>query len=191
MDSFGDGKSMEFKHDSDEQFFANFDASNSVDSCKTSDDHLDPTADSSIQCDSARSGDNNFPLSEVEAFVADVRHEQNPIFIELCSGCGILSATISAAGFQVMAVDHSHNKHKTPIKTVNLDLTKSESWETLRYIIKNCRVLAVHIAPPCGTCSRAREIKLSQHWHGPQPQPLRNHEHPYGVPNTWLIFANF
>jgi predicted RNA methylase len=45
------------------------------------------------------------------------------VFIELCSGCGILSATINALGFDVMAVDHNHNKLRLRIKTFNLDLT--------------------------------------------------------------------
>jgi hypothetical protein len=60
-------------------------------------------------------------------------------------------------------------------------LTKESSWTTLRHIIRNCNVVAVHIAPPCGTCSRAREIKLSNQWHG--PQPLRDAFHTYGVPS--------
>jgi hypothetical protein len=114
-------------------------------------------------------------------FVKGCKHDQNPLFIELCSGCGILSATINALGFDVMPVDHKHNKHRVRIKTFNLDLTEAHSWSILRYIVDQCNVIGVHLAPPCGTCSRAREIKLSDVWHG--PQPLRNKEHPYGVPN--------
>jgi hypothetical protein len=38
-----------------------------------------------------------------------------------------------------------------------------------------------HIGDQCGTSSSAREIKLSDFWHG--PQPLRNKERPYGVPD--------
>ena len=113
--------------------------------------------------------------------VNELGHTQAPLFIELCSGCGILSASVTAAGFNAMAVDHEHNKHKTKIRTFSLDLTKESSWATLRHIIRNCNVIAVHIAPPCGTCSRAREIRLSNQWHG--PQPLRDALHPYGVPN--------
>lgn len=113
--------------------------------------------------------------------VNELGHTQAPLFIELCSGCGILSASVTAAGFNAMAVDHEHNKHKTKIRTFSLDLTKESSWATLKHIIGNCNVIAVHIAPPCGTCSRAREIRLSNQWHG--PQPLRDALHPYGVPN--------
>ena len=110
----------------------------------------------------------------------EFKRDQTPLFIELCSGCGILSATVAACGFDVMAVDHAYNKHKTHVKTFNLDLSQPHSWTVLRHITNECRVIAVHLAPPCGTCSRAREVRLSSSWHG--PRPLRNSMHPYGIP---------
>ena len=130
--------------------------------------------------DEMQSNSDNFQQCGLSGLVSDLARERVPLFIELCSGCGILSASVMAAGFNVMPVDHDHNKHKTKVKTFNLDLTKESSWSTLKHIVKNCVVIAVHMAPPCGTCSRAREIKLSQHWHG--PQPLRDARYPYGVP---------
>ena len=117
---------------------------------------------------------------DMQGIVDDLKGMQSPLFIELCSGCGILSATVAGAGFHTMAADHEHNKHTTRVKTFNLDLSKYSSWATLEHIVQNCNVIGVHIAPPCGTCSRAREIKLSAFWHG--PQPLRDANHPYGVP---------
>ena len=108
------------------------------------------------------------------------RKDQNPLFLELCSGCGVLSATVASFGFDTMPVDHKHNKHRVHIKTFNLDLSDEHGWKTLRYVVEQCNVIAVHIAPPCGTCSRAREICLSADWYG--PQPLRNSQYPYGVP---------
>ena len=126
------------------------------------------------------------PISDIdegEPLIYDeVKKAQAPLFIELCAGCGILSATVAAVGFDVMAVDHSFNKHATKVKMFNLDLSKEHSWAVLRHMVTECHVSAVHIAPPCGTCSRAREIKLSDAWHG--PQPLRNSAFPYGVP--WM-----
>ena len=89
------------------------------------------------------------------------RKDQNPLFLELCSGCGVLSATVASFGFDTMPVDHRHNKHRVHIKTFNLDLSDEHGWKTLRYVVEQCNVIAVHIAPPCGTCSRAREIRLS------------------------------
>ena len=103
-----------------------------------------------------------------------------PIFIELCSGCGILSATAKAAGYQVMPVDCDRNRHSTKVQTLSLDLTTEYAWNLLHFIVCECDVVAVHVAPPCGTCSRAREIRMSDRSHGP-PQ-LRSMTHPYGVP---------
>ena len=43
----------------------------------------------------------------------------------------------------------------------------------------------VHMAPPCGTASEARNIKVSlsdQAKGAPQPKPLRNAQHPWGIP---------
>ena len=116
------------------------------------------------------------------SIIDEAKQAQTPLFVELCAGCGILSATVAAEGFDVMAVDHSHNKHKTHVKMFNLDLSKEHSWGILRHIITECNVMGVHMAPPCGTCSRAREIRLNDDWH--RPQPLRDYEHPYGVP--WM-----
>ena len=141
--------------------------------------------DRQLGCDEAHNdiqGDSIFSQQGgMQSLVDEWSRAQTPLFIELCSGCGILSACVLASGFNVMAVDHDHNKHKTKVKTFSLDLTKESSWVTLRHIVQNCLVIAVHMAPPCGTCSRAREIKLSNTWHG--PQPLRNEQYPYGVPN--------
>ena len=39
-----------------------------------------------------------------------------------------------------------------------------------------------HFAPSCGTCSRAREIKVPGLPIERQPQPLRSNEHPDGLP---------
>eukprot|EP00972_Heterocapsa_arctica_P056863 8392592-Heterocapsa_arctica.AAC.1 len=42
------------------------------------------------------------------------------------------------------------------------------------------RRLHVHFAPPCGTCSRAREIPVRG---GSGPPPLRSAAHPAGLPS--------
>ena len=142
---------------------------------------LDPQALQGKSRDGGQIQSSNFHACDLQGVVNEMKGMQSPLFIELCSGCGILSATVASAGFHTMAVDHDHNKHVTKIKTFSLDLTKRESWTTLEHIVQNCQVIGVHIAPPCGTCSRAREIKLSSFWHG--PQPLRDKSHPYGVPD--------
>ena len=83
-----------------------------------------------------------------------------------------------------LPIDCDRNKRSLRVKTISLDLTKPESWQTLRYIIQNCNVASVHVAPPCGTCSRAREKRLNDQQH--LPRPLRNERFPYGTPGLRL-----
>ncbi|CAE7710304.1 unnamed protein product [Symbiodinium sp. CCMP2592] len=98
-----------------------------------------------------------------------------PLVIELCAGSAILSQTAACRGFAIMPVDHAHNRHAPMCKIVNLDLTKSHSWEVLKFVIKSRRVVMVFAAPPCGTCSAARNYR-------PGPPVLRTTSHPWGVP---------
>ena len=142
--------------------------------------------DDGMQFSKFSTGDEDRPACvsqevDIDAKVGEWKRDQNPLFLELCSGCGILSATVAASGFDTMAVDHKHNRHRVHVKTFNLDLTLEHSWKVLKFIVQKCNVAAVHIAPPCGTCSRAREIRLTSDWHG--PPPLRNADYPYGVPD--------
>lgn len=46
-------------------------------------------------------------------------------------------------------------------------------------LIREGRVKYVHFAPPCGTASRAREIRRK----GCDPKPLRSDEEPDGLPH--------
>eukprot|EP00973_Karenia_brevis_P006559 892588-Karenia_brevis.AAC.1 len=46
--------------------------------------------------------------------------------------------------------------------------------------MENHQIRYVHFAPPCGTATRAREIRRA---HGPDPKPLRSVDHPNGLPN--------
>ncbi|CAE7829729.1 unnamed protein product [Symbiodinium sp. CCMP2592] len=108
-----------------------------------------------------------FPSAELPA--------DGPLVIELCAGSAILSQTAACRGFAIMPVDHAHNRHAPKCKIVNLDLTKSHSWEVLKFVIKSRRVVMVFAAPPCGTCSAARNYR-------PGPPVLRTTSHPWGVP---------
>ena len=103
-----------------------------------------------------------------------------PLVIEICAGTAMLSRCFQEVGFDVMAVDHSLNRFHPLAHICNLDLTLKSSWEFLHYVLRNFPVCFVHAAPPCGTCSRAREIQLGG---ASQPRPLRSTEHPHGLPN--------
>ena len=108
-------------------------------------------------------------------------HEQTkvkPLVIEICAGTAMLSRCFQEVGFDVMAVDHTHNRFHPLAHICTLDLTLKSSWEFLEYIVRNFPVCFVHAAPPCGTCSRAREIHLGGF---NQPRPLRSSEFPHGL----------
>lgn len=79
-----------------------------------------------------------------------------------------------------MPVDCKRNRHKPRCKIVSLDLSEDHAWEVLRYIVETCDVAAVHFAPPCGTCSKARGIPMPAG--SPGHQPVRSQEFLMGIP---------
>ena len=97
---------------------------------------LDPQSPQGTSRDGGPIHASDFHECDLQGIVADLKGMQSPLFIELCSGCGILSATVASAGFHTMAVDHEHNKHNTKVKTFNLDLTKYNSWVTLEHVVQ-------------------------------------------------------
>ena len=52
-------------------------------------------------------------------------------------------------------------------------MTLASSWKYLHWLVVTDSVLFCHAAPPCGTCSRARELPGG-------PPPLRNEAYPWG-----------
>lgn len=71
---------------------------------------------------------------------------------------------------------------KGPISKI--DLCKRENQELILEFIKNKKVDAIMVAPPCGTSSRAREIVLFSKGKllKRQPRPLRSTQFPDGLP---------
>lgn len=103
------------------------------------------------------------------------------IILELCAGCAKLSSVCSRDGLTAVAIDHGSNKHTPRHHILNLDLSLEHSWTTLREICTLHHVIWVHIAPPCGTASRARDRPLTADEWG--PRPLRSAEFPWGLPD--------
>ena len=60
-------------------------------------------------------------------------------------------------------------------------LAEDHAWEVLQYIVDTCDVAAVHLAPPCGTCSKARGMPMPDGT--PGPPPLRSLDFLLGVPD--------
>ena len=100
------------------------------------------------------------------------------LIIELCAGSAMLSACFAEQGWNVFPVDHSANRFHPLAKVCNLDLAHKSSWQYLSWLLANHRVAYIHVAPPCGTCSRAREIQRGSS----DPQVLRTNGFPLGLP---------
>ena len=99
----------------------------------------------------------------------------------MCSGCAVLSFfvnSISAQKVQVIPIDFAGNKHQPKVPITKIDLTQSNQVDIVIQLIRSGQVLAAHFAPPCGTCSRAREIFIPG-----GPRPLRNDSYPLGIPD--------
>ncbi|CAE7211512.1 SLC24A2 [Symbiodinium sp. CCMP2592] len=79
------------------------------------------------------------------------------------------------AGYTAVPIDWHHNKQRTCVHTLQLDLRLASTWSFLRRICSEYRVVWIHMAPPCGNASRAREC-------GPGPKPLRSLRHVRGLP---------
>ena len=100
-------------------------------------------------------------------------------FLEVFSGTGGLTAAVRHLGLQhSLGVDaHVTKRVKAPI--IRLDLTSHHGQELLWKVLDHPNLAAVHLGPPCGTSSRAREIRRD---HGPDPKPLRSTQFPDGLP---------
>ena len=67
-----------------------------------------------------------------------------------------------------------------------VDLTTKRGRDLLASWLKNPRVVGVFLAPPCGTASRGRSIKLKRKRNA--PEPLRDDNNPNGLKS--LSFVN-
>ena len=110
---------------------------------------------------------------------------ENLLCIEIFSGSGKLTATIRKLGLRAVAVDRSSSRTTGPV--MHLDLTKHDDLVFLKNFIRSERdnLIYVHLAPPCGTCSAARNKRhrnLEQAGFN-LPQPLRSKLYPMGLPH--------
>ena len=87
-----------------------------------------------------------------------------------------MSRALRRKGFQVFSVDHNVVKG-LPILVI--DLNSDAQVKILDELLQQQKLLYVHFAPPCGTASMARTIKLGL---SNEPPPLRSLQHPMGLP---------
>ena len=108
------------------------------------------------------------------------------LVLELCAGSAQLSRCFIEAGYDCLPVDHKQNRFHSFAKVCNLSLTEQSTWDYLEGVVRDHHVDYVHIAPPCGTCSAARQIQTAPS----DPKPLRSEQYPMGLPNLTSADAN-
>ena len=96
--------------------------------------------------------------------------------IEIFAGSAILCSTAKQMGLiQSFGVDKFKTK-KARANVIQIDLLDDEQFELLLQWIADPLVCWIHLAPVCGTASKAREIPA-----GPfAPRPLRSSDFPEG-----------
>ena len=103
----------------------------------------------------------------------------NLVFIEVFSGTAGLTAAVRRAGCQHGTGVDAHVTKQVKAPVIRINLVTQPGQEFLWRILQQPRVFAVHLGPPCGTSSRAREIKRR---FGYNPKPLRSEQYPDGLP---------
>ena len=104
-----------------------------------------------------------------------------PLAVEVCCGHAGLSLALHAQGWDVRPVDWIGNAHHQVLPVLNYDLTDQLQVHKLLRIIG--RASYVHMAPPCGTASQARERPCRTVSGRPPPKPLRSEAWPTGLPD--------
>ena len=121
--------------------------------------------------------------STTDGFAFSIEQLTCPVVIEIFCGSARLTASLKEVGFKdSFGVDHKLDKAVSTAK--RLDLTEKTDQLVLLQWLKSPLVVGIFLAPPCGTCSLARNIKLrdstGKPLHG--PKPLRSTDWPEGLP---------
>jgi hypothetical protein len=132
---------------------------------------------------SLSSGQPEMQSEATDGFAFSVEQLTCPVVIEIFCGSARLTASLKAVGFRdSFGVDHKLDKAVSAAK--RLDLTSPADQLICMQWLKSPLVVGVFLAPPCGTCSLARNIKLrdshGRTLHG--PKPLRSACWPEGLP---------
>ena len=106
------------------------------------------------------------------------------LFVEIFAGTARLSKAVKELGVEVLPVDKT-SARASQIYIAQYDLTDTAQMEDFMEVleVEKRRILAIHLAPACGTASKAREKKLAS-WAKKGfkiPKPLRSAQKPMGV----------
>ena len=122
---------------------------------------------------------NDFPMGPSET-----PELENPVIIEIFCGSARVTACLKMVGLtSSFGVDHIKGKAISQCKVA--DLTTEAGQQLLLTWLEAPNVRGVFLAPPCGTCSLARNIILrdSKGRPLPGPIPLRSETFPEGLLN--------
>ena len=109
-----------------------------------------------------------------------------PLALEVCCGSAGLSLELAALGWVVFALDKDCLIHSTSITPITADVRHESVRKELLAMAHHPDLKFVHMAPPCGTASRARDRPVAQHLRDrgfPNPPRLRSLDHPLGLPD--------
>ena len=104
------------------------------------------------------------------------------IAIEIFAGTATLSDALRAQKFSIIAVDKTKER-KPKVSLKCLDLTKNQDVKILTDILLRSNLGYLHLAPPCGTSSKAREKPLPEGMNHIRALPLRSDDEPLGLPS--------
>ena len=102
------------------------------------------------------------------------------VFIEIFSGTGGLCAEVRRLGLNSSVGGDAHVSKQVKSPVLRIDLTSEHGLSLVWRMLEQHNVVAVHLGPPCGTSSRARDIRRRS---GPDPKPLRSERFPNGLPH--------
>ena len=107
------------------------------------------------------------------------RKLEDLIFVELFCGTAGLCAEVRRLGLSSSVGVDAHISKQTKSPVLRIDMTTSHGMDLVWRILQQDNCVACHLGPPCGTSSRARDIRRA---HGPDPKPLRSETFPNGLP---------
>lgn len=99
--------------------------------------------------------------------------------IEVYAGSAVLCAVAKGAGLESSIAIDKIRKRTARTSIFQLDLTVSHDQQLLLTWLRSPQLVWVHLAPVCGTASRAREIRKFDN----DPKPLRSVLQPEGLDN--------
>ena len=112
----------------------------------------------------------------------------SPFFIEICAGSARVTSCLQHLGLATsFGVDHKLQRNAGRVLVA--DLTSQDGQALGNLWLSSPNLAGVFIAPPCGTCSRARGIpvKLPNGKVVQGPQPLRSDLQPNGLSElSWI-----